>query len=169
MKLKHSEEFYQALLLVSQIDEKFIELGSHLRNLQENEPEEFQALLSQPQLGRRKGYYLVEIDRAFAGLGVSEKRLSKIGWTRLQIIARHVTSDNCEKLLQLAETYTAKNLEKIMRGEEPILGGRTVLLFFTGEQFAAYSQAILTHGAIANGEGFIGKEAALIAALDKNK
>ncbi len=169
MKLKHSEQFYQALHLVSQIDEKFIELGSHLRYLQENEPEEFRALLSQPQLGRRKGYYLVEIDRAFAGSAAPEKRLSKIGWTRLQIIARHVTPDNCEKLLQLAETHTAKNLEKIMRGEEPVLGGRTVLLFFTGEQFAAFSQAILKHGAVANGDGFIGKEAALIAALNGNK
>ncbi len=56
-----------------------------------------------------------------------------------------------------------------MRGEEPVLGGRTVLLFFTGEQFAAFSQAILKHGAVANGDGFIGKDAALIAALNGNK
>jgi len=33
MRIKHSEEFYQALLLMSQIDETFIELGSHLHNL----------------------------------------------------------------------------------------------------------------------------------------
>jgi hypothetical protein len=100
---------------------------------------------------------------------VPARRLNKIGWTNLQIIARHVTPDTCEKLLQLAETHTAKNLEKIMRGEEPILGGRSVLLFFTEEQFATFSQAILMHGSIANGDGFIGKEAALIAALDQNK
>ncbi len=59
MKLKHSEQFYQALHLVSQIDEKFIELGSHLRYLQENEPEEFRAPLSQPQLGRRRATTLL--------------------------------------------------------------------------------------------------------------
>ena len=157
------------LMLVSQIDEEFIELGSLLHNLQETAPEDFQALLSQPQLGKRKGYYLIEIDRAFADSGVPGKRLKRLGWTKLQIIARHVAPDNCEELLKLAETHTAKNLEKIMRGQEPILGGRTVLLFFTAYQFAAFSNAILAHGAIPNKDGFIGKEAALIAALGKNE
>jgi hypothetical protein len=42
-------------------------------------------------------------------------------------------------------------------------------LIFTAEQFAAFSAAILAHGAVENGKGFIGKEAALIAALGKNK
>ncbi len=169
MAINKVEEFFRALLLVSQIDEEFIELGSLLHNLQETAPEDFQALLSQPQLGKRKGYYLIEIDRAFADSGVPGKRLKRLGWTKLQIIARHVAPDNCEELLKLAETHTAKNLEKIMRGQEPILGGRTVLLFFTAYQFAAFSNAILSHGAIANKDGFIGKEAALIAALAKNK
>ena len=124
MKTENIEDFYRALLLVSQIDEEFIELGSLLHKLQETAPEDFQALLSLPQLGKRKGYYLVEIDRAFANSGVPAKRLKKIGWTKLQIIARHVTPENCEQLLELAETHIAKNLEKIMRGEEPIIGGQ---------------------------------------------
>ena len=52
-----------------------------------------------------------------------------------------------------------------MRGEEPIIGGRAILLHLTGEQFAAFSKAILAHGAIQNGGGFIGEEKALIDAL----
>jgi hypothetical protein len=52
---------------------------------------------------------------------------------------------------------------------DPIVGGRSVLLVFTAEQFSAFSAAILAHGAVKNGQGFIGKEAALVTALEKNK
>ena len=45
-----------------------------------------------------------------------------------------------------------------MRGLDPIIGGRSVLLYFTAEQFAVYSNAILAHGATKNGDGFNGKE-----------
>ena len=67
-----------------------------------------------------------------------------------------------------AELHTVRNIEAVVHGLEPILDGRTVVLNFTAEQFEAYSDAILANGAIKNGEGFIGKEAALIAALKKN-
>ena len=87
----------------------------------------------------------------------------------MQLIAKHVTPDNREGLLKLAEAHTAKNLERIMRGVDPIVGGRSVLLVFTAEQFAAFSAAILAHGAVKHGQAFIGKEAALAAALEKNK
>jgi hypothetical protein len=158
----------KALELIAQINDEFLELASLLRQLQEKEPDDFKALLSIPELGRRKGYYLVEIDRAFADFDVLPQRLNKIGWTKLQIIARHVTAENLELLLTLAETHIAKNLELIMHGELPNIA-RTVLLLFTQEQFAVFSDAVLAHGAVASGAGFLGKEAALISALDKNK
>ena len=159
----------RALELIVQLGDEFLELAALLRQLQEKQPDDFKALLSLPELGRRKGYYLVEIDRAFADLGVPSERLNKIGWTKLQLIARHVTPENLEALLTLAEAHTAKNLDLIMRGEEPILGGKTVLLFFNGKQFEAFSKAIIEHGADKNGAGYIGKEKALIKALRKNK
>ena len=154
----------RALDLIVHLDDEFLELASLLRQLQEKKPDDFKALIAIPELGRRKGYYLVEIDRAFANLGVPPQRLTKIGWTKLQLIARHVTPDNLEALLTLAETHIAKNLELIMRGALPIIA-RTVLLLFTQEQYAVFSDAILTNGAVQNGAGFIGKEAALIKAL----
>jgi hypothetical protein len=48
------------------------------------------------------------------------------------------------------------------------LDGRTVVLNFTAEQFAAYAGAILANGAIKDGDGYKGREAALIAALAKS-
>ena len=169
MKDEFEPLFFDALLLISRLDDSFLELGSLLRQLQETSPHDFKALISTPQLRRRKGYYLVDIDRAFGGNEQLRPRLNKIGWTKLAMIAKHVTQDNREDLLQLAEAHTARNLQAIMRGDEPIIGGRVILLHFTGEQFAAFSKAILAHGAIQNGDGFIGKEMALIDALGKSK
>jgi hypothetical protein len=169
MKDELYPEFYRAFLLIARFNDKFLELASLLHELQGKQPDDFKTLISIPQLGRRKGYYLVEIHRAFGDYKNVTSRLNKIGWTKLQIIARHVTPDNREALLTLAESHSAKNLEAIMRGEEPIIGGRSVLLLFTQAQFAIFSNAILEHGAIANGQGFIQKETALISALNKIK
>jgi hypothetical protein len=126
-------------------------------------------LYSMPQLGRRKAYYLVSIDKAFGNKNVQAERLKKIGWTKLAALAPIITDENLEDALLFAELNTAKNIEAVVHGLEPIVGGRSVLLIFTAEQFAAFSAAITAHGAIQNGKGFIGKEAALIAALDENK
>lgn len=169
MKDELYPEFYRALLLIARFNDEFLELAALLHKLQETEPDDFKALISIPQLGRRKGYYLVEIHRAFGDYKDLSARLHKIGWTKLQIIASHVTPDNLEALLTLADTHTAKNLEAVMRGDQPIISGRSVLLLFTQEQFAVFSKAILDHGAIANGLGFINKELALISALNEIK
>lgn len=154
---------------MARFDDNFLELASLLRQLQKTAPDDFKRLLAIQQLGMRKGYYLVEIDRAFGDLDVPRFRLNKIGWTKLQVMAAHVTPDNVEQLLTLAETHTTENLKAIMRGEKPIIGGRSVLLLFTGKQYEAFTKAILKHGAIKNADGFINKERALIKAVRKNK
>ena len=40
--------------------------------------------------------------------------------TKLQLIAKHVTPHNLDKLLELAESTSSKELERQMRGEAPI-------------------------------------------------
>jgi hypothetical protein len=107
--------------------------------------------------------------RAFGDYKDVFPRLNKIGWTKLQIISAYVTPDNRGELLKLAETHTAANLKAIIRGEEPIIGRKSVLLLFTQEQFAVFSKAIVEHGAIMNGQSFDGKEAALIKGLSQSK
>jgi hypothetical protein len=169
MNDKIQPNFYRALLLIAQFNDKFLELASLLHELHQKELNDFKTLISIPQLGRRKGYYLIEIHRAFGDYKDAPPRLNKIGWTKLQIIARHVTPANRDELLALAEMHTADNLAAIMRGDNPIIGGRSVLLRFTQAEFDVFSKAILDHGAIANGQGFLHKEAALVTALNKIK
>jgi hypothetical protein len=163
----HSE-FYQALLLITQFDDKFLELASLLRQVREKSPQSFKTLTSIPQLGRRKAYYLVSIDKAFGDKNVPSVRLKKIGWTKLAALAPHITKENLEEALLFAELHTVRNIEAVVHGLEPILDGRTVVLNFTAEQFAEYEGAILANGAIKDGDGYKGKEAALMAALGKS-
>jgi hypothetical protein len=158
----------KTLVLIDNLENRFLELASLLRQVKETSQKDFKKLYSIPRLGRRKAYYLVSIDKAFADKNVSPKRLTKIGWTKLATLAPHITDENLEDALVFAELNTVKNIEAVVHGLEPIIGGRSILLNFTAKQFAAFSAAILAHGATKNGQGFIGKEAALVAALEKN-
>jgi hypothetical protein len=161
--------YFETLLLIARENDKFLTLAANLRALHDTAPDDFRALAKLRILGRRKAYYLVEIDRVFGGDKAMSVRLNRIGWTKLQIIAPYVTKENRESLVTLAEAHTAVNLKALMRGQAPILGGRTVVLHFSKKQFAVFAEAILAHGATANGEGFVDKERALIKALKKKK
>ena len=57
MNDKLYQDFDRALELIGQLGDEFLELAALLRQLQEKEPDDFKALLSNPELGRRKGYY----------------------------------------------------------------------------------------------------------------
>jgi len=160
--------FFETLMLIAKFNDRFLELASLLRQVQEKSPQNFKTLISIPQLGRRKAYYLVSIDKAFGDKNVPPERLRKLGWTKLAALAPHITKDNLEDTLLFAEQHTVRNIDAVVHGLEPILDGRTVVLTFTAEQFEAYSDAILANGAIKNGKGFAGAEAALIAALGKS-
>jgi hypothetical protein len=109
-------EFYHAVSMIMQFDDKFLELASLLRQLREKNPQNFKTLTSIPQLGRRKAYYLVSIDKAFGDKTVATQRLKKIGWTKLALLAPHITDENVEDAVLFAELNTAKNIEAVVHG-----------------------------------------------------
>jgi hypothetical protein len=161
--------YFKALMLTT-ADDKFLELGASLHFLQGIAPKYFKMLLDLPEVGRRKGYYLVLVDKAFGKVAQIEAvriRLKKLGWTKLSVIAPHVTPDNLDELLGLAEQHSVENLKLVLQGEEPIVDGKTVTLRFTKKQFEVFKEAIVKKGAIKSGDGFIRKERALIKALKK--
>ena len=55
----------KAMALVVNLEDEFLELGSTLHHLQQTLPKDFKKVASLPQLGRRKAYYLISIDKAF--------------------------------------------------------------------------------------------------------
>lgn len=159
--------FMEALFFVAKFEEKFLELAALLRKLRVNSPAEFKLLISIPQLGRRKAYYLMSIQKAFGGYPHLRERLVNVGWTRLAFVAPYVTEFNVEEALLFAELNSAWALQQALKGKELPIGTRSVLLRFTPEQFVFFSEAILKHGAEKNGEGFVHKEEAIVAALHK--
>jgi hypothetical protein len=165
MALKTEEIYDKALTLSANVEDNFLDLGRTLRQLLDRDPDLFQKIVQKTSLGRRKAYYLVEVSRIFDPLPVPRSRLRKIGWTKLQLIGRHVTEGNLEELLQLAESVSSKELERQMRGEKPLGNAHCVLMYFSPKDYAELEEALIENGAVRgpkSGRGLQGKEKALI-------
>jgi hypothetical protein len=162
------EDLYDRVLSLSaDVEDNFLELGRSLRQLQDRDPDLFQQVAKKENLKRRKAYYLVEVSRTFDKAPVPRSRLRKIGWTKLQLIGKHVTPHNLDDLLQLAESVNSKELERQMRGEKPLGDAHCVVMYFSPKQYAEFKAALLKNGAKPSGRGMVDKEKALINALRK--
>lgn len=162
MALSTEDLFQKALTLSGDVEDNFLELGKSLRQLQDRDSELFHKIVAKTNLGRRKAYYLVEVSRIFDPLPVPRSRLRKIGWTKLQLIGKHVTAGNLEELLELAESINSKELERQMRGEKPLGNAHCVLMYFSPKDYAELEEALLSHGGTGSGRGILNKEKALI-------
>src|SRR5271165_5503753 len=162
MTLSIEALYDKAMGLSKDVEDNFLELGKSLRQLQDRDPDLFQQIVQKSNLGRRKAYYLVEVSRIFDPLPIPRSRLGKIGWTKLQLIAKHVTPNNLDVLLQLAEDSTAKELERAMRGEKPLGNAHCVLMYFSTKDYAALEDALVKHGGASRGRGIQNKVEALI-------
>ena len=169
MALKTEDLFDKAMALSKNVDDTFLELGRTLRHLQDREPQLFQEIVAKSDLGRRKAYYLVDVSRVFDPLQVSRARLKKVGWTKLAMIAKQVTQDNIDELLDLAEQNNAKELERMMRGEKPLGSSHCVLMYFSPKQYEELEEALVHHGArkAGRGRGLVEKENALLKMIRK--
>ncbi len=158
--------FIEALSLVGALGSKFLELGSLLRKLQSSNFDNFKTLYEIPQLGRRKAYYLIEIDKVFGGKPELAVRLNKIGWTKLSLLAKFVNDDNILDALQFAELHTAWDMQVILKSGDSTFSTRSVLLRFTLPDFDKFASKIVAYGAKPTPDGgYHNKEAALLAAL----
>jgi hypothetical protein len=133
MTLSNEALYDKAMGLSKEVEDNFLELGKSLRQLMDRDPELFQQIIQKSNLGRRRAYYLAEVSRIFDPLPIPRARLNKIGWTKLQLVAKHVTPSNLDVLLQLAEDSAAKELERRMRGEKPVGNAHCVLMYFSPE------------------------------------
>jgi len=153
------EELYDRVLaLSSNVEDTFLELGRSLRQLLDRDPDLFQQIVKKGRLGRRKAYYLVEVSRKFEPLPISRARLKKVGWTKLQIIGQHVTKDNVEELVSLAEQLKTKQLERKMQGDEPLNNAHCVLMYFSPKQYAELERPCSGTGASDLGAASSAKE-----------
>lgn len=168
--VKSNDALYAAAKeMSSNVDDAFLDLGNALRQLQDREPDMFHKLYETTDLGRRKAYYLVEVSRTFAGLPVPKARLKKVGWTKLQLLGKHINKDNALKLVELAEKNSAKQLAALMRGEKPKNNAHCVLMYFTPKEYKIVEEVLTQNGGTKSGRGIVDKERALMNVLKKFK
>lgn len=94
-------------------------------------------------------------------------RLEEIGWTKLTVIAKHLTQENAGALFKQAGENTVHQLTALMRKEPPRTGTRTVLLRFSPEEYDRFEKVILQHGGKKAGRGLHNQEQALMSIIAK--
>ena len=153
------------LKLLDDADGKFLELGCALMKLKAEQPDAFTLVVNLPQLGRRRGYYFLDIGVAFGDKPFLHQRIKRIGWTKAATIAKHADAANFEDLLELAENLTAFALRTFLKKGPSALGGRLLAFALDGAEYAAVTETLKLHGAYETANGLHDKEAALLVAL----
>jgi hypothetical protein len=84
-------------------------------------------------------------------------------------ISKHVTSHNWDELLTLAEGNTNKDLETLMRGDEPNDHSHCVLLYFSPREYKMFQEALVANGGTRSGRGIQNKEKAILRLIKKSR
>lgn len=154
-----------AALAAPRDDNDFIALALHLRNVTEDRGAAFLEAAEQEGVKARRAYYLREVARLLDRIDTPYDRLRNIGWTKLSIIAQHLTPENAETLLSAAEQGTVSDLKDIVAGREPPAKRHVMFFYLDDDQHAVVRRALLAHGASPSSRGLHDKEAALVKAL----
>jgi hypothetical protein len=162
---KKMSSFTSAEITAEFLGDSFWRIARYFAELQEHTPEQLPVVAKLVGIGRRKAYYYARIYRVFSSLGVDEDRLDLIGWTKLTVLANHITKSNCEQLLSLAESCTARELTILMQDGVPVDGTRVVLLYLEPVDYELFEKAVLAFGGKKVGRGLVDKEEALTKAL----
>jgi hypothetical protein len=149
------------------LEENFLELAKVLRMINDLDPGQFRRVYEKLRLGKRKAHYLVEISKRFEGSTLPKSRLNSIGWTKVQIIGKHLTRKNADKLLRLAEENTVRNLKLLMQDKKPMPKTHCVLMYFSPRQYRVFENAIAQHRAGRKGRGIVSKEQTLVGLISR--
>jgi hypothetical protein len=161
--------------------DRFLDLGDALKGLKDNSREDYRRVVEKAGLGTRKAYYLVSLAKQFHCTPGKRARphqtrdirarLHQIGWTKAQVISRHLSGTNILKLLKYAENKknNTKALEAYAGGLNANKRTKCVLLYFTPNQYSYYEKAVLKLRARKKkrGRGLVGKEKATIIMAKK--
>mgnify|MGYP001765962553 CR=1 FL=1 len=143
-------------------DGAFLELARKLRDAVDAEPRAVRRIAEETILKPRRIYCLVRIARTFDPLIDDDDRLIDIGWTKLDLIAPHVTTQTIESLLQLAENSSPAVLARALTGTPLPATTHTLQLTFTSADYTLLREAFERAGAKPKGKGHVGKEEALM-------
>lgn len=157
-----SQDVYTKIIhLSTRVDQNFIELGRLLRELKKREKELFKLAYEQSGLGRRIAYHFVAIVRQFEAVPITDEQLAEIGWTKADVIGKHITQDNWAELLAEAKHRSARELRILVNGGRLVRGTKSITLHFDPEQHKKFVAAIATYGSDP-----MNREQALMSVID---
>jgi len=164
----------KAARLVRESSLDFFQLARHLSELHDNGRTALKDMEKSSGLPRRRMYYLVEVGDLIRRYDISKTRADDLGWTKLQIIARHLKKSeqppSLDELLELASATRAHDLATLLKGRK---GAATKAVQFNlnANMRAELDKALLAHGAKRTRVGLTKRESALIrvvrAAMNK--
>ena len=163
--VKAPDLYDKAVRLSEKFEENFWELALTLRTLRDVNLDKFRECILTTGIGLRKAYYLVEVAEAIEPLNILPARLRKIGWTKLQLIAKPITKQNAKQMLGWAEEHTVRDLKKVLAGEKPENNSHCVMMYFSPEDYDLFADVLKEHGATVEGRSIANKEEALMHLL----
>jgi hypothetical protein len=130
-----------------------------------------QQIITATGLKRRRCYYLRDAGRLIMAREISKQNAEKVGWTKLQIVTRHMlendgaTSDEFESYMNLALSTKVRDLRKALIGHlTPAT--KAVVFHLTVQEIGELNDALVAYGAkmeiTAKGLRLTSKEAALM-------
>lgn len=158
----------EVIELAKQGDAKFLQIARILRELSDtlaagpgpDKQKPLEDCLKKAKIGRRRAFYLIEIDRVYGQMPVPKKRLAAIGWTKLGLMAKYVEPDHADAWLAFAEKSTVEQLKAFLAGKD--LPSHTLTFKLSNQQYSIIAGTLLANGAyLTSGAGLANKEAAL--------
>jgi hypothetical protein len=138
-----------------------VQLASALRRLHEHNEELYGKVVQEAEIGGRKAYYLLAIDRHFSDLGIPESRLQQIGWTKLALIGPHLSATNKESLPRLGRKAHGQGTRTADAGRGA-RSERKLRAAVPQIHYARFAKLLRKNGAVKSGRGLFNKEKALM-------
>lgn len=138
--------------------------------------EAFQDLPAKTGMSRRRLYYLLEVGQFIGKWGLSKVEAEQVGWTKLQIVARHVqqsggTVKDVARHVELATRTRAYVLAQALGGHDPA-AKYAVVFRLSAEAKTELTEALVANGAKRGPRGLSQKAEALmgiVRALEHGK
>ncbi len=145
----------------------FFDLALLITALQEAEPGALEVVPRLGGMSRRRLFYLLQVGRLIRDYQITKVDAEDVGWTKLQIVARHVaemkgvTQEELQAFLKTADRTRAQALLAILRGKTMPFTV-TVAFRLTRPARAALTEALQVFGAKSTPRGLVGKDRALL-------
>lgn len=161
----------EALALAAKPTKSFHAFAHALWAAHRNDPAFLHEVERVAGIKRRALFYLSNVGGFLAEYSITEEQAERIGWTKLQIVARHaanqpgrISQRAMQAKLGIATRTPAHALPAALERQDIPSEGplRSVLLRLPAEQYADVEAALIACGAERKGRGLIGKEDALV-------